>query len=83
MGECEHLAAAGRAGAAAGGCAKCEKEGLPWVALRVCVECGHVGCCDSSVGRHAAKHFAETGHPVMEAAPDGRWRWCYAHEEYG
>ena len=44
--------------------------------------CGHVGCCDSSVGLHATKHFKETGHPVMIALPSKSWKWCYIHEEY-
>jgi len=49
-------------------CEECEKEKTPWVALRMCLTCGHVGCCDSSVGLHATKHFKETGHPVMVAS---------------
>ena len=55
---------------------------MPTVALRMCLTCGHVGCCDSSVGQHATKHFKETGHPVMQAVPDKSWKWCYIHEEY-
>ena len=61
---------------------ECEKEKLPWVAIRMCLTCGHVGCCDSSVGLHATKHFKETGHPVMVAVPDKSWRWCYIHKDY-
>jgi len=50
------------------------------VALRECLECGHVGCCDSSVGQHATGHFQDTTHPVMETAEPGEdWRWCYVH----
>ncbi len=64
------------------GCEECEKEHLPWVALRMCLTCGHVGCCDSSVGRHAAKHFEDTEHPVMLALPTKSWKWCHVHEEY-
>ena len=64
------------------GCEECEKEHLPWVALRMCLTCGHVGCCDSSVGRHAVKHFEDTEHPVMLALPTKSWKWCYVHEEY-
>ena len=44
------------------GCQECEVEKTPWVAIRMCLTCGHVGCCDSSVGRHATKHFEDTGH---------------------
>lgn len=64
------------------GCEECEKEHLPWVALRMCLTCGHVGCCDSSVGRHAAKHFEDTEHPVMLSLPTKSWKWCHVHEEY-
>ena len=44
------------------GCEECEKEGTDWVALRMCLICGHVGCCDSSIGVHATNHFHKTGH---------------------
>jgi monovalent cation/hydrogen antiporter len=61
-------------------CQRCLDEGLTWVALRQCLECGEVGCCDSSVGRHATGHFHDTTHPVMESAEAGEdWRWCYVH----
>ncbi len=63
-------------------CEECEKEHLPWVAIRMCLTCGHVGCCDSSVGKHATKHFEETDHPVMVAVPEKLWKWCYVHKEY-
>jgi uncharacterized UBP type Zn finger protein len=64
------------------GCEECEKEGTDWVALRLCLACGHVGCCDSSIGRHATKHYRETGHPVMIALPNKPWKWCYVHKIY-
>jgi monovalent cation/hydrogen antiporter len=65
-------------------CEECLKEGTLWVELRECRTCGHVGCCDSSPGRHATKHFHETGHPVMRSAmPGDRWTWCYLHEATG
>jgi len=61
-------------------CQKCLDEDLRWVALRQCLDCGHIGCCDSSVGQHATAHFHETTHPVMESAEPGEdWRWCYLH----
>ena len=61
-------------------CQRCLDEGLEWVALRQCLECGNVACCDSSVGQHATKHFQDTTHPVMETAEPGEnWRWCYVH----
>ena len=64
------------------GCEECKKEKFPWVALRMCLTCGHVGCCDSSVGVHATKHFNNTDHPVMVALPTKLWRWCYVHKDY-
>jgi len=63
-------------------CEECEKEGTAWVALRMCLSCGHVGCCDSSIGSHARKHFQNTSHPVMIAVPDKSWKWCYVDEQY-
>ena len=63
------------------GCEECLKMGDPWVHLRLCMECGHVGCCDSSKNRHATKHFQATGHPVIASAqPHERWLWCYIDE---
>src|SRR5262249_46256644 len=67
-----------------GACEECLKEGTHWVELRECQACGHVGCCDSSPGKHATKHFQETGHPVMRSVmPGDTWTWCYLHEANG
>src|SRR5690349_842459 len=67
-----------------GVCEDCMKEGTPWVHLRECLTCGHVGCCDSSPRRHATKHFHQTQHPVMRSVEPGeRWTWCYVHEIEG
>jgi monovalent cation/hydrogen antiporter len=61
-----------------GECAECVADGLTWVHLRMCLSCGHVACCDSSVGRHADRHFELTSHPVMRSVEPGEaWRWCY------
>ena len=61
-------------------CAECLSDGTTWVALRQCLTCGNVGCCDSSPGRHATAHFHDTTHPVMQSAePTETWRWCYVH----
>jgi CPA1 family monovalent cation:H+ antiporter len=65
-------------------CEDCLREGTRWVELRECRTCGHVGCCDSSVGKHATRHFHETGHPVMRSVMSGDdWTWCYVHELTG
>ena len=63
------------------GCVECLKLSMQWVHLRECLTCGHVGCCDSSVGKHATKHFHATKHPVMRSVEPGEsWRWCYVDE---
>jgi uncharacterized UBP type Zn finger protein len=54
----------------ASGYEECEIEKTEWIGLRLCLTCGHVGCCDSSIGLHATKHFVNTGHPVMVALPN-------------
>jgi hypothetical protein len=60
------------------GCEECLKIGASWVHLRECLECGHVGCCDSSPGHHATKHFHAVHHPVMRSIEPGeRWKYCY------
>lgn len=65
-------------------CPECLRDGTDPVALRLCLTCGNVGCCDSSVGRHATKHYERTGHPVMRSFEPGEaWRWCYRHEILG
>jgi CPA1 family monovalent cation:H+ antiporter len=61
-------------------CGDCLREGTAWVALRQCLACGNVACCDSSPRRHATAHFHESQHPVIESAESGEdWRWCYFH----
>ena len=60
------------------GCEECQTTGDEWVHLRLCLTCGHVGCCDSSRNKHATKHFHATGHAVMKSAEPGEnWGWCY------
>jgi uncharacterized UBP type Zn finger protein len=59
-------------------CEDCVKTGDEWVHLRMCLECGHVGCCDSSPNKHATKHFGRTSHPLIRSIEPGeRWTWCY------
>jgi len=63
------------------GCEECLAMGDRWVHLRLCLECGHVGCCDSSKNKHATKHNHATQHPVIRSLEPGeRWLWCYADE---
>jgi uncharacterized UBP type Zn finger protein len=54
------------------GCEECLRIGSPWVRLRLCRSCGHVGCCDQSPHRHARQHFEATGHPIIEG-----YGWCF------
>ncbi len=64
------------------GCAECLASGDEWVHLRLCMSCGHVGCCDDSPNRHATGHFRATGHPVIKAFEPGEdWAWCYVDED--
>ena len=63
------------------GCEECLKAGTSWVHLRLCLTCGHVGCCDDSPGRHAARHAHATSHPVIASyEPGERWAWCYTDQ---
>lgn len=63
------------------GCEECEKIGDTWVHLRLCLSCGHVGCCDSSKNKHGTKHFKATSHPVIKSyEPGENWKWCYVDE---
>lgn len=63
------------------GCKECLEIGSSWVHLRLCLECGHVGCCDSSLHKHATKHFHATHHPVIRSFEPGEsWKWCYVDE---
>jgi uncharacterized UBP type Zn finger protein len=62
-------------------CADCIKTGDRWVHLRLCLICGHVGCCDSSKNKHATKHFHSTKHPLIRSIEPGEnWIWCYPDE---
>ena len=79
--ECSHLDQIQNVRPHTRGCEECLKAGMRWVHLRMCLVCGHVGCCDSSIGKHATKHFHHTLHPVMRSIERGeRWGWCYVDE---
>jgi len=68
----------------ADGCEEYLADGTSWVHLRLCLGCGHVGCCDSSVMKHASRHYVETHHPVMRSfEPGENWRWCFVDEKLG
>ena len=59
-------------------CLECVAAGDRWVHLRICLTCGHVGCCNDSKNRHATAHFHATGHPIIQSfEPDETWRYCY------
>jgi len=78
---CEHVLDVTPVPARTPGCEECLKLGWRWVHLRLCLTCGHVGCCDSSPGRHATKHFTHTAHPVIASyEPGERWAWCYVDQ---
>ena len=83
---CEHLSAAPvavRPGTPEG-CEECLAEGTRWVHLRLCLTCGHVGCCDSSPQRHASRHFSDADHPVIRSFEAGEsWRWCFVDQQLG
>jgi uncharacterized UBP type Zn finger protein len=63
------------------GCVDCLAAGQEWLHLRICLECGHVGCCDQSPHRHATAHANATGHPIIRSLEPGEeWGWCYADQ---
>ena len=64
------------------GCAECLETGGRWIHLRLCMSCGHVGCCDSSPGKHATAHVADTDDQVVQSFEPGEdWAFCYADED--
>jgi thioredoxin reductase (NADPH) len=82
---CDDLTAAAHRGkgvAPSGhGCQECLASGSEWVHLRLCLTCGHVGCCDDSPNKHATKHNRKVGHPVIRSfEPGEEWAYCYPHD---
>jgi len=78
---CRHVGGLAPVAPRSEGCEECLRSGSKWVHLRLCLSCGHVGCCDSSPNRHATKHFEQVAHPVMASfEPDERWAWCFVDE---
>jgi len=78
MATCTHLDTLRDVAPSDEGCHECLAAGGRWVHLRVCQECGHVGCCDSSPNRHATAHNRGTGHPIIRSfEPGEEWFYCY------
>ena len=66
---------------ASDGCVDCLPTGGVWCHLRICLSCGHVGCCDDSPHRHATAHASDTGHPLIRSIQPGEdWSWCFVDE---
>jgi uncharacterized UBP type Zn finger protein len=78
---CPHLSLIADVVPSAEGCEDCLKIGSTWVHLRLCMICGHVGCCDDSPNRHATKHYHATKHPLMRSFEPGEtWGWCFVDQ---
>jgi CPA2 family monovalent cation:H+ antiporter-2 len=81
--KCSHLGQIHPVLPSARGCEECLKLGDTWVHLRICMTCGHVGCCDSSKNKHATKHFSRNDHPIIKSLQPGEdWAWCYPDNLY-
>jgi len=81
MANCNHLDMIRDVVPSAPGCEDCLRIGSTWVHLRLCLTCGHVGCCDSSPNRHASAHARQVGHPLVRSLEPGEdWVWCYVDE---
>jgi len=79
--ECSHLNHVKVTRPTTHACEACVKLGDTWVHLRMCTECGNVGCCDSSKNRHATKHAKHESHPLARSIEPGEtWVWCYVDE---
>ena len=80
---CEHVSEIAPVTPSAKGCEDCLKIGASWVHLRLCENCGHVGCCDSSPNKHATKHFHASGHPIIKSFEPGEdWGYCYVDDAF-
>jgi uncharacterized UBP type Zn finger protein len=80
---CRHLSEIRPVQPSAYGCEDCQRIGFTrWVHLRICLTCGHVGCCDSSPHRHARAHSAGTAHPLMASHEPGEtWAYCFPEDQ--
>lgn len=80
---CTHLKSIRAVKPSSKGCEECLASGDTWVHLRLCMTCGHVGCCDDSKNKHASKHFRATTHPIVRSfQPGEEWAWCYVDKEF-
>jgi hypothetical protein len=80
---CEHFKGIEPVAPRTRGCEQCMALGERWTQLRVCLTCGHVGCCEDSPHAHALAHFKETAHPlIVPYERAGTWSWCYPHHRY-
>ena len=83
MESCEHFSEIHDVKPSAKGCEDCLKIGGQWVHLRMCMSCGHVGCCDNSPNRHATKHFSSENHPIIKSVEPGEvWGYCYPDDQF-
>lgn len=82
-GGCAHFDQITDAAPSGNGCVECLQTGSRWVHLRMCLTCGHIGCCDQSKGKHATKHAAESSHPIIRSfEPGEEWMWCYPDQTF-
>lgn len=80
---CKHLSQIRPVQPFSNGCVECKRQGIQWVELRLCLSCGHVGCCNASPGRHALAHHQATGHAIVRAFRTGEdWAWCQKDGSY-
>lgn len=80
---CSHTGQAREVSYARRECPECVAKGDTWAQLRICMVCGHVGCCDSSKNKHARAHHQQSGHPIIKTIePGDDWAWCYADNTY-
>ena len=83
MERCEHFSEIHDVKPSADGCEDCLKIGGRWVHLRMCMSCGHVGCCDNSPNRHATKHYHAEDHPIIKSVEPGEdWGFCYPDDQF-
>lgn len=79
--ECTHRDQIREVVPASEGCEECLATGDTWVHLRLCMTCGHVGCCNDSKNKHASKHYQAMDHPIVKPLDTGEdWLWCFADE---